>query len=201
MNKIFGIGLNKTGTTSLNEAVKLMGFKSVHWQCKKGNIKLLIEKNNANEQALLQGIDDHDAFFDWNHPRTNHLFKILDEQNPNSKFILHTRDMDDWINSRYQHVRSIPDLEKWQRRYPDNPWYNLDVDAWKKEYQNHHKAVKKYFKDRPEDLLIFNVFEGDGWERLCDFLNQPVPSKSFPKKNEKTNRKAWLNRIKKAFRY
>lgn len=200
MNKIFGIGLNKTGTTSLHEAMKVLGFKSVHWQCKKGNIKHLIEKNNANEQALLYGIDGFDAYFDWNHPRTNHLFKKLDEQYAHSKFILHTRNLEDWINSRYQHVQSIPDLQKWQQKYPDNPWYNLDVDAWREEYQTNHQSVRNYFNDRPDDLLIFNVFEGDGWEKLCDFLNQPVPSKSFPKKNEKTDRKPWLYTIKKAFK-
>ena len=31
INKIFGIGLGKTGTCSLKEAFEKMGFKSVHY--------------------------------------------------------------------------------------------------------------------------------------------------------------------------
>ena len=49
-------------------------------------------------------------------------------------------------------------------------------------YDLHIKNVKEYFKDRPEDLLIMNIFEGDGWEKLCCFLSKPVPDIPFPHK-------------------
>jgi hypothetical protein len=47
-------------------------------------------------------------------------------------------------------------------------------------YDLHIKNVIEYFKDRPEDLLILNIFEGDGWDKLCDFLSIPVPDVPFP---------------------
>jgi len=195
MNKIFGVGLNKTGTTSIAKALDILGFKTVHWQSKKGNIKHLIEQNDQMDQPLLKGIERYDAYLDWNHPRTNHLFKKLDFQYPNSKFILHTRPLEDWIKSRYQHVQSIPNLKKWQKKYPDNPWYNLDVEAWKKEYKTHHSDVNSYFKDRPDDLLIFDLFAGDSWEELCDFLQVKKPNTEFPIEN-KADKK--MNPLKKA---
>ena len=47
-------------------------------------------------------------------------------------------------------------------------------------YDRHHEGVMQYFKDRPDDLLVMNVLEGDGWEVLCRFLNKPVPDQPFP---------------------
>jgi hypothetical protein len=28
-----------------------------------------------------------------------------------------------------------------------------------------------------------NITGGEGWENLCEFLDVPIPSRSFPKKN------------------
>eukprot|EP01104_Vermistella_antarctica_P012626 TRINITY_DN3696_c0_g1_i1.p1 TRINITY_DN3696_c0_g1~~TRINITY_DN3696_c0_g1_i1.p1 ORF type:complete len:199 (+),score=42.90 TRINITY_DN3696_c0_g1_i1:803-1399(+) len=41
-----------------------------------------------------------------------------------------------------------------------------------KTYEDHNAAVKEYFKDRPNDLLIINITNGElTWENLCPFLN------------------------------
>ena len=50
----------------------------------------------------------------------------------------------------------------------------------KKTYLDHLEDVKKYFKDRPEDLLIINIISDEGWEKLCPFLNKKIPKKLFP---------------------
>ena len=31
--KVFGIGLNKTGTISLHHALEQLGYRSLHWGC------------------------------------------------------------------------------------------------------------------------------------------------------------------------
>lgn len=44
--KVFCVGLNKTGTSSLYVASKMLGLKSVHWKDDNGiNIKTRIEEN------------------------------------------------------------------------------------------------------------------------------------------------------------
>ena len=54
--KIFCIGLNKTGTTTLHEAFLILGVSSVHYECDAGNIKeiiycaLLLHKKVANSR-------------------------------------------------------------------------------------------------------------------------------------------------------
>ena len=50
-------------------------------------------------------------------------------------------------------------------------------------YQEHYYNVKLYFKN---NLLVHNVFENDGYDTLCKFLNKEIPTNSYPTlKNEK----------------
>jgi len=202
INKIFCIGLNKTGTTSLHIAFQKLGFKSVHWKDKQGNnIKDIILDNYEKGNKLLDGLDQYDAYSDWNLPTTNFLFKKLDEQYPDSLFIFTTRNREDWILSREKHVKRTPNWKELQKLKPDNPWWNMDKKAWQQEYDDLHNSVYEYFKDRPNDLLIFDLTKGDEWSKLCSFLTCNVPDIPFPdvkKASDFTLRnklKSELNRI------
>lgn len=179
--KIFCIGFNKTGTTSLHLAFEHLGFKSVHFRCEKGMLKDIFIKNHKNKKKLLTGVDDFDAYSDWVFSSTMNFYKKLDKQYPKSKFILHTRNMNDWLDSREAHVK----------RNQNNPDYRgdfleIDREKWKNEWKKHHEDVFKYFKNKPEDLLVIDITKGEGWKKLCSFLNVPIPQKPFPKSN-KTN--------------
>ena len=55
-------------------------------------------------------------------------------------------------------------------------------------FKNHTVNVKKYFEERKDDLLILNVTEGDGWEKLCYFLGKEIPDEEFPIKYQKKER-------------
>ena len=94
---------------------------------------------------------------------------------------------------------NISDLENLQKKYPEHTWYNIDKAAWEKLYHQHHKSVKDYFKNRPNDILEFNLFEGDGWEKLCGFLNIDQPSVAFPFANKRQS--ALKKRIKSIKRF
>jgi hypothetical protein len=194
--KIFCIGLNKTGTTTLHHAFEILGLKSVHFKTEKGeNIKDIIEYNYKNNNEILFGIKNYDVYSDWNHPTTNFLYKEFDKQYPNSKFILNTRNLEDWLISREKHVKRLSNLKKLQKENPNHPWYTINIDAWRREYKEVHNDIFKYFENRPEDLLIFNVIECDNWEKLCAFLNFKVPNVEFPKSNSSSSF-SLLNKIK-----
>jgi hypothetical protein len=182
-SKVFGIGLNKTGSNSLHNALQMLGFQSVHYSCSTGNIKEIIRQNHLRGVKLLTGIERYQAFSDWNRPDTNHLFKQLDRQYPGSKFILHTRELEAWLSSREQHVRRTPNLGELQKRFPKSSWYQIDKDAWRQERQVLYDDVFEYFGDRPEDLLVLDIPAGDGWEKLCPFLGRSLPSEPFPFEN------------------
>jgi ribosomal protein L30/L7E len=182
-SKIFCIGLNKTGTTSLHAALKILDFSSVHYRTETINIKTLIRENNASGSYLLKGIEHFDAYSDWNDPDTNHLFKQLDVLHPGSKFIFTTRELEGWLRSREKHVLSFPELKTLRLNNPGNDWYWINKSKWRKEYFKHHLDVFKFFENRKQDLLVFDVAKGDGWGELCAFLEVDIPEKPFPKRN------------------
>jgi hypothetical protein len=175
--KIFGIGLHKTGTSSLHEALKILGFKSIHDFNEEVNIMDVMNENIQKRKKLLEGMEHYDAFFDFH--KYDGTFKKLDEQYPNSKFILNTRNLEDWLISREKHVK----------RNQKNPFYKgdflkIDKTSWKVLWENYHNEVIKYFKNRPGDFLIIDVPGGEGWKKLCPFLRVSIPKKPFPKKNQ-----------------
>ena len=46
--------------------------------------------------------------------------------------------------------------------------------------QRHNAAVREAIA--PDRLLVFEVAEG--WEKLCSFLDRPVPEEDFPRLND-----------------
>jgi len=58
--QIFGIGLNKTGTTSLGNYFKKLGYK--HY-CNPDNINIIKAKNNINE--IYKIAYKYEIFEDW----------------------------------------------------------------------------------------------------------------------------------------
>jgi hypothetical protein len=101
------------------------------------------------------------------------LFKELDKQYPGSKFILNTRDKQAWLKSRSAHrfakYQSTTLLEINQKNL--NLSKQEVLAKWSREWDEHHIAVKEYFKDRPNDLLIFNI-DTDHPEKLVQFFKQ-----------------------------
>jgi hypothetical protein len=183
-NKIFCVGLNKTGTSSLHEAFKILGLKSVHEYTDSGqNIKDMLHENYLSGSDILKGLEAYDAYTDWDKmPYNQVIFKEFVKQYPNSKFILNTRDIDGWLNSRVKHVKRNQ-LEKKNNPDADIKWLDIDVKAWEEEFKKHHEVVFEHFKNREEEMLVFDITKGDGWEKLCPFLEMPIPSVPFPVKN------------------
>lgn len=197
--KIFCIGVNKTGTSSVHQALRLLGYKSVHYLDDQGNnIKAMIESNYLNNRDILAGLEQYDAISDWDYPtHAIAIFKAFDKQYPKSKFILNTREMNTWIESRKNHVlnNQAKKLRNPDSRDPSLEWQIFDIDAWRKEYELRHQEAMDYFKDRKSDLLVFNVSKGDGWEKLCHFLGKPIPSMPFPRVNETTFKERFIARL------
>jgi|AntRauTorckE5430_2_1112549.scaffolds.fasta_scaffold00173_1 hypothetical protein len=194
--KIFCVGLNKTGTSSLHVAFEMLGLKSVHWKDDNGlNIKTKIGENFLNGINILDGIERYDAFSDWDMGTSHQVFKEFDKQYPNSKFILNTRDIGGWLDSREKHVKRN------QQKKSENPdaditWLTVDREAWKLQYERHHEEVYNHFKERKSELLTFDVTKGDGWEILCPFLDLPIPQSPFPKANVASQKGTLRRKIK-----
>jgi hypothetical protein len=194
--KIFCIGLNKTGTSTLHKAFEILGLKSVHYMDDKGNnIKEIITSNFLAGNNILKGIDKYEVFSDWDQaPNTIAIFKEFDRQYPNSKFIANTRELQSWLDSRESHVKRNQE-KKLKNPELDVKWLKIDRQAWENQYKSHYSEIKTYFENREKDLLVFDVVEGDGWEKLCHFLDLPIPNIPFPRKNFAPEKRLILNEI------
>ena len=61
-------------------------------------------------------------------------------------------------------------------------------DLYVARYERHNREVVEFFGARSDDLLVFDMFAGEGWEKLCAFLRLPVPAEPFPWRNSKAER-------------
>lgn len=186
--KIFCIGLSRTGTKSLTVALYILGYNIIHYPSDNATFEDL-SSGNYNFSVLK----DYDGISDIT---ISPYYAQLDKIFPNSKFILTMRDKNTWLNSFERH---------WSDRDPFNDptqtetymkirrflrasvygSYKFNRDRMSYVFDLHLKNVLDYFKDKPEKLLILNIFEEGAWKKLCNFFNRPVITSLFP--DVKTN--------------
>jgi len=182
--KIFGIGLSRTGTKSLTAALQMLGYRIVHFPHDR---KTINELTSGRLNFTL--LKDKDGITDIT---VASYYAQLDKQFPKSKFILTTRDKDSWMKSVEKHFRHnplpkiFPDVLPNQkaRRFLRNVVYGSHVfnrERMSYVFDMHHKNVIHYFENRPDKLLVIDIPSGEGWEKLCPYLNKPIVSKPFPR--------------------
>ncbi len=184
--KIFCIGLSKTGTRSLHEALQILGYRSVHWggpdlqtAVQRGPaIRAAVEAALRDGRPLLDDLDEADAYSDILALSTS--FAVLDEQYPSSRFILTVRRLEDWLESRRRHVEA--NVARRARDEYEGSFLTVDIEGWTTELTEHERRVRDHFEGRPEALLVMDIVAGDGWEPLCAFLGVPIPNEPFPQR-------------------
>jgi hypothetical protein len=177
--KVLGIGLNKTATFSLHEALGLLGYNGLHH----GGLETMTLVHQAIDEGkpMLTYLDpSFDAFTDIF--GITYFYFLADAQYPGSRFILTVRDLEDWLDSRRRHVEKNQQMSA-AGAYHDG-FLTVDIDGWRTEYLRHEAVVRAYFANRPSDLLVLDITAGQGWEPLCEFLDRPVPEAPFPWKNQ-----------------
>ena len=165
--KIFCIGASKTGTNSIIKALKIMGYRSFSFY----EWPTIVKKG---EDAYIKKIkkSSYDAFADWPFGDGD-IYKKIDKEIPNSKFILTIRDKESLQKS-------------WMNYFKDSPYAKRkleDVPTKMEEIVKRNKEIINYFKEDKTKLLVIKIIEGEGWEKLCKFLDKPIPNHPFPRKN------------------
>jgi len=174
--KIFAVGFNKTGTTSLHVLFKSLGFSSFHG----------VKWRACDDLHLLLS---HTCFSDGI-PKD---FTFLDKTFPNSKFILQVRELDTWIYSRLAHI----EREKKQNKQRTGPTWDMtehSIKHWIKQRNAYHLAVLSHFNERPSDFTIVNFIRDEAAAtKICNFLGytgkyeKPMknvnPQKMYPLKH------------------
>ena len=175
-HKIFGLGLSKTGTSSLCQALRVLGYRTVHNPTDDDSMLALLSGN-----LCCHAIIHNDAVCDIMFVRQ---FRELDRLFPGSKYILTERDRESWHRSCAQHWadRRVSLSRIWNEELVDFQVYGTALyqrSLFNDTYDQHYAAVIQYFRNS-DRLLRLNIVAGEGWEKLCQFLNIAVPNSLFP---------------------
>tara|TARA_Y100000996_G_C22398999_1_gene592340 strand:+ start:63 stop:776 length:714 start_codon:yes stop_codon:yes gene_type:complete len=212
-SKIFCIGLNKTGTTTLAATLEIYGYSIPNQM----NQEMEISKQTyfGNYQPLKEFVNKYDAFQDLPFSIDNYYI-VADSLFPNSKFILTERDPEEWYKSLIKYdtkkynidnIKNIKEedlenkffylfedyrkltMQKYISKVENNKivyHWNLiyDKETYINYYIQRNDQIKKYFSNRANDLLILDLSKEKNTEKLCNFLNIPIKFKfDFPHLN------------------
>jgi hypothetical protein len=178
--KVVGIGLPKTGTTSLGYCLRRFGFKHQTYDM---DLALKVKRNQIDD--VLKLAEQHESFEDW---PWFLLYKEFDRRFPNSKFILTLRkDTATYVRSlQGHHEREGIRNADWVKPHWWDEVHGMQPAEWDyafsaQRYEDHNRAVFEYFAGRiGKDLLVVCWENGDGWEALSRFLNKRAPVEPFP---------------------
>ena len=202
--KIFCVGANKTGTTTLSKILSEYGF-TMPIQVEQ-EIRLTRQVFSTNYIEFKTFISRYDAFQDL--PFSQGLtYVAADVAFPNSRFILTERDPDDWFNSIQNSIRKkigVPPKQRltaellvnnfrylypgyveefWERELLQQDVYGRLKPNWdlvddknflKEKYRERNEQIKQYFYNSVEKLLVINLTEEVNTLKICEFLNIPT---------------------------
>ncbi|CUH54394.1 hypothetical protein SAMN04488037_104273 [Shimia marina] len=136
-----------------------------------------IHDNILNGHAPLEGLERFTAFFDMEYKRGSDVvenfkrYATFARHYPNAKFLMNTRDKDDWLRSRVRHANGLYLKQEMARK-------NLSSDevvaAWSSDFDRHLRKVRSFFKGEADRLLVFNT-DKDDIQKLVDFAAPEFP--------------------------
>jgi hypothetical protein len=177
--KIFCLGLPRTGTKTLAKALYKLGVESHIYS----DLDALHSYLNNDIEAVILRTLNFSFFKNWPWAL---MYKELHNAYPDAKFILTIRrNHEIWFNSLCRHADRTGPTD-----YRSLVFGYSMPHKYKKEhvnfYNKHNKDIIIYFKDTQNIFLRLCWESGDGWEKLCSFLNCSVPETDFPHENKST---------------
>ncbi len=157
--KVIGLGLPRTGTTSISKALEILGYSGSHF--------CILQSKQMNYLAP----SSKKAFVVDNSYYKNYR-KLFEENRgrPDPKYVLTTRKKEDWLVSIGKFNR-----EEWLQ---SNGRFDI-VDL--PDIAEYETEVQDFFRQRNGELLRLNLFEEKNpWQTFCNFLSEPVPKAAFP---------------------
>ena len=177
MKKVFVIGFNRTATKAIHNLFKKSGYMSTHYSLRDmttgGSIIIAeqMKKNLDEYKPLLFGMDHMQVFSDmfWHRENVwidgNKYYKRLHQEYPDAYFILNTREMEGWINSKKAHKKGAYLKRCMQHHNLDEQkmldWFRYDRDVTEDD-------MITYFKNN-DRFIKFDV-EQDDISKLIEFV-------------------------------
>lgn len=169
--KIFVIGFNKCGTTSLHRFFQRNGIRSAHFRADRGHIGPLFSLNHLKKRDMLSNLMKYAAFSDmcfhtedaW--IEANKYFPDFHAQYPRALFIFNDRPVENWIRSRVNKEGFLDLACRYFKTGPD------EVRAiWRRQYDDHRERLLAY-SPRMENFLHYDI-ERDSPEKVIAFVRR-----------------------------
>ncbi|KAH8889063.1 hypothetical protein GQ53DRAFT_843143 [Thozetella sp. PMI_491] len=198
--QVLALGLPRTGTDSLREALEKLGYDHVYhgFDCIMSvqDCRAWTELYSKRDSGQAITAEDLDTILGQSRAITDHpccLFgpELIDAY-PDAKVIVnHRSDVDAWYRSLMAVLPIIDGMSSYFRSWVDSEeywgyefirrgfrkYFRNDVPgAAKAVYEEHYARIRAKLK--PGQYLEWTV--EDGWEPLCKYLGKPVPVEPFP---------------------
>ena len=199
--KVFIIGLNKTGTTSLKMLFESLGY--IIGDQVAGE-RLIRDYARQNFTAILKLCDSAEVFQDipFSLPGS---YEFIYRKYPNAQYILSERDSaEQWFQSLTRFHRKIVAnggpidaadlrthfyrwrgylLESQKIAYGATEQSLYDADLYKRCYSNHNAAVRAFFEGQ-DNFIAINLSSDDAAQKLADFLSVSPAEICIPHENK-----------------
>jgi hypothetical protein len=197
-DKIFCIGYNKSGSSSLAYSIQELGFSLMDLSAGERLLPSYTKSNlystDIFSKELLSFSESADLFKDVPFSLPN-VWRIIYDGYPDAKFILSVRDSSEqWFKSITNFHASFATLTSWKsvnevkycytKTNSTNSFlydYMISINGKSKEpynkatliasYNKHNDEVVSFFKNKPNFIMI-NVAKDDDYIRLCKFLGK-----------------------------
>lgn len=181
--RVFVVGLPKTGTTTLTEALKRSGYAPAHWRVPEGHVGAVVDANLRAGRPVFAGLEAYDAITQadvclpakglnvWPNLDVAVLDRIRAEH-PGCVFVLNTRAPEKTIRSIRRwgtlHRRliraAVPGLPAGRGRTDE------ELRAW---IEAHYAAMRARYGGRP-GFVEFDIEDPAAPETLGAALGTPI---------------------------
>lgn len=192
---VFGIGLPKSGTTTLAHMLRTIGFDHAHY-----DTGLIGDIANGDLSGLGAAAAAHQSFEDWPWPM---VYREVFELVPGAGFILTRRRTPEiWLDSLRRHTNRNPSEKSQHLRKKffesDDPW--ADEEIYLEFYKAHLSSVRAFAREHDLPLLELCWEEGDDWAKLCSFLRVEVVSGDIPHSNSALENERYDRRLRRTLK-
>ncbi|KAI9262427.1 hypothetical protein BDA99DRAFT_438545 [Phascolomyces articulosus] len=196
--KVIGVGVSRSGTNSSKFALETLGYKTHH-------IREMIENDLHPERVIdayknpEKSVDWNELYGDFNNGVEFPTFCFVDrliEYFPDAKVILTKRNPDVWYKSVINTICKLRN-EITSDNYQEYAVLNRELikmiclnglasegeaiydqlEVVKARYKAHNKYIMETVP--AERLLVLDLRDGMIWDKLCTFLDKPIPLEPF----------------------
>lgn len=160
--KIFLIGFNKCGTTSLHKFFHAQGLKSFHFFL--NNQPLAVKASQSSDVLSCRKTFAHgQVFSDFTYLTEKEFYEPLDmyplwrQAFPDAYFILNNRDVDSWLKSRMCHSEGTF-LKRYMSLFDQTE--DEVLLQWRTKFLAHTKSVLSFF-EKDERFCHFTIGQDD----------------------------------------